>query len=243
MPHSDKPLLTSVLPALLVALGLFFGASVVSKAVRKSPPRVSVKGLSEREANADLALWTLTVNVTNKDIAAAEANMAANQEIVKAFLNENGFSNSEITSQSYAINKTRPKSLSDSNENNYTYEVDAVYNIRTNDVNKIKKAAEKIGELYRKGILINSTPSYLFTKLKDIKSEMLSEAVKNARQAGEQFAKDSDVQLGRIVEANQGSFVITGTDRSADNDAYDYKESRSIMKKVRVVSTITFEMK
>lgn len=60
---------------------------------------------------------------------------------------------------------------------------------------------------------------------------MIEEATKNARQAAEKFAKDSDSKLGKIRHANQGQFSIS--DRDA-NTPY--------IKKVRVVTTIDYSL-
>ena len=72
---------------------------------------------------------------------------------------------------------------------------------------------------------------YEYTGLNKIKPQMIEEATKNARQAAEKFAEDSDSELGKIRKANQGQFSIT--DRDA-NTPY--------IKKVRVVTTIDYSL-
>ena len=70
---------------------------------------------------------------------------------------------------------------------------------------------------------------YSFTKLNDIKPEMIEEATKNAREAAEKFAQDSDSKLGKIKKASQGQFSISDRD---SNTPY--------IKSVRVVSSIDY---
>ena len=88
--------------------------------------------------------------------------------------------------------------------------------------------------MLKQGIVITSgdyryQTQFLFTKLNDIKPEMIEEATKNAREAALKFAEDSDSKLGKIRTANQGQFSIT--DRDA-NTPY--------IKNVRVVTTIDY---
>ena len=89
------------------------------------------------------------------------------------------------------------------------------------------------GELYAKGIAITTDYStsitYDFTDLNSIKPEMIAEATRNAREAAEKFADDSDSRLGKIKTARQGQFSIE------DRDA-----TTPYIKKVRVVTSLTY---
>ena len=91
-----------------------------------------------------------------------------------------------------------------------------------------------MNKLVAQGIDIeNYAPTYRFTKLNEIKPEMLSEATKNARIAANEFAKNADVKVGGIRSARQGSFRINDVGE-------DYGDTKKIDKTVRVVTTITF---
>ena len=56
-------------------------------------------------------------------------------------------------------------------------------------------------------------PTFIFTRLNELKPAMIGEATANARAAAEQFARDSGSTLGGIKTANQGVFVILPRDR------------------------------
>jgi hypothetical protein len=103
--------------------------------------------------------------------------------------------------------------------------------LRSNDIPGVKKAMEKAGQLVSAGIAIgeDSSTRFSFTKLNDIKPEMIAEATKNAREAAEQFARDSGSEVGAIRRATQGYFTIE--DRDAGSPDF---------KVVRVVTTIDF---
>ena len=92
----------------------------------------------------------------------------------------------------------------------------------------------RMGELLKQGIAISANDydtrvQYEFTSLNKIKPQMIEEATKNAREAAEKFAKDSDSKLGKIKNASQGLFTIEDRDPSTP-----------YIKKVRVVTSVDF---
>ena len=84
----------------------------------------------------------------------------------------------------------------------------------------------------------NGGPTFLFTRLNEIKPPMIAEATASARQAAEQFAKDSQSRLGSIRQANQGVFVILPRDQ-----APGASEESQRVKTVRVVTTVEYYLR
>ena len=74
---------------------------------------------------------------------------------------------------------------------------------------------------------------------------MITEATRNARASADRFAADSGSQVGSIRSANQGVFSISaaGAGSSTGEEgafSMDQQADSSILKKVRVVSTIDY---
>ncbi len=68
-------------------------------------------------------------------------------------------------------------------------------------------------DLLREGVeLSGSGISFTFTKLNDLKPEMIAEATRHARRSAEQFAKDSGASVGSIKTASQGYFSVGARD-------------------------------
>ena len=119
----------------------------------------------------------------------------------------------------------------------YRYNVTSVITVSSNQVDKVRDLIVKQSSLLEKGVAIVTgdyqyNTQYLFTKLNELKPDMIAEATKNARIAAEKFAKDSDSKLGKISSAYQGQFSIT--DRDA-NTPY--------LKNVRVVTSVIYYLK
>jgi hypothetical protein len=92
----------------------------------------------------------------------------------------------------------------------------------------------RLSELGKQGIVLSggdyqSQPEYLFTRLNEVKPEMIEEATRQAREVAQKFAADSQSTLGRIRHASQGQFSIADRDRNNPH-----------IKKVRVVSTVEY---
>jgi hypothetical protein len=89
---------------------------------------------------------------------------------------------------------------------------------RIKDVEKIEKISREITELINSGIEITSmSPQYYYTKLSDLKIEMLAEASKDALLRAKTMAENGDADLGDMVGSTMGVFQIV-----AQNSAEDY---------------------
>lgn len=121
-----------------------------------------------------------------------------------------------------------------SSDSPFRYNVTSVITVTSNQVDKVREMMLQQGELLRQGIAIASGEyqyqvSYEFTGLNGLKPSMIEEATKNARQAAEKFAVDSDSRVGGIKRAAQGLFTIDDRD---PNTPY--------IKRVRVVTSVDF---
>jgi hypothetical protein len=124
--------------------------------------------------------------------------------------------------------------------------------VQSTDVDKVAAANAKTADLIRAGVVIQSGQgqgsgvSYSFNGLNALKPDMITEATKNARASADRFAADSGSQVGAIRSAEQGVFSISaanaGSSTGEDGNQYtaDQQAQGSIMKKVRVVSTIDY---
>jgi hypothetical protein len=102
-----------------------------------------------------------------------------------------------------------------------------------------------VGELVRAGVVLSSQaefgpsgPTFLFTRLNELKPKMIAEATARAREAAEQFARDSHSALAGIRRANQGVFEILPRDQ-----AEGVQQESQIEKRVRVVATVEYFLK
>lgn len=239
----------TVVPALLIALGLVGAGAFIAHGFaefRKSGRHVTVKGLVERDVASDLALWPLKVKVAGNDLASAQQEMEASVAKIAAFLKTNGFTDEEISTQGLRVFDRRTQEYNEMRADQLRYIVEITVSVRTGNVAQVSKVSQMTSELVKSGVTLAednscfSGPTYLFTKLNDIKPEMLAEATKNARTSAEQFAIDSGSRVGQIMQANQGTFSITSRDNINESGEGGGCGVSDPYKKVRVVTTVDY---
>ncbi len=221
----------------LIGLGMIIAGWILGNSalkIKQYERIVSVKGLSEREVKADVAVWPIRFNAGSQDLAELYDTMQTNTQEIQNFLKNEGFSAEEITSASPSITDKYAQQYGGDANVALRYTASQTITVYTHKIDAVRAAQSRLVALGRKGIAFAGDDSgqrteYLFTKLNDIKPAMIEQATENARSVAEKFAADSKSSLGKIKSANQGLFSIEDRD---SNTPY--------LKKVRVVSTVDY---
>ncbi len=221
----------------ILAVGLVAGGYLLGDGLtraRVADRSVTVRGLAERDVTADLATWTISYSASARDLASAQASVDRDTAAIRAFFNELGFPED-------ALQPTGVNVSSYTNDGVTTFSVRQRMSLRTTDIERAERAVRRQFDLVRRGVLLEegSGMSYTFTRLNDIKPEMVAEATRDARKAAEQFAEDSGTGVGGIKQATQGYFEIT----ARDGDGGGWGVADTPFKKVRVVTTIDFYLR
>jgi hypothetical protein len=194
---------------------------------------VEVKGLSEREVAADIAIWPITFSEPGNDLGNLYQSIQEKNALVTDFLEQNGFSPDEITISAPAVVDKQAREYGDAGAGSrFRYTATSTITVYSGKVDLVRQAMIKLVDLGKQGIAIAGegyNTEFIYSKLNQIKPAMIEEATKNAREAANKFAKDSDSSLGKIKRANQGQFTIENRDSSTAH-----------IKKVRVVSTVEY---
>lgn len=222
--------------AAILATGLIAGGYLLGDGLLRAKDAeraVTVRGLAERNVTADLATWTISYSATSNSLTEAQGKVRADTQAIEAFFKELGF-------PADALQPTGANVSSYTNEGLTTFTVRQRLALRTTDVARAQKAVARQFDLVGRGVFLEegSGMAYTFTKLNDIKPEMVAEATKDARAAAEQFAEDSNSGVGKIKDATQGYFEID----ARDGDAGGWGMADSPYKKVRVVTTVSFSL-
>ena len=234
---------TVVWSALLLALGLVGGGALIGhgfQAGRAVQRHVTVKGLAQRDVRADLALWPIRFVSTADDLARAQRTIAESEAAIRSFLARYGLDSTHVELQHLEVTDALANPYR-SGPATSRYVISQSLMVRSEDPERVRHASQDVGVLVDAGVVLSSSggpgggPTYLFTRLNDLKPEMIAEATRQARRAAEQFAEDSGSRLGKILRANQGVFVIRPRDR-----APGIREESQMNKTVRVVSTIDY---
>ena len=197
---------------------LWIGGHYLNKA-RGHAKTVSVVGMAERDFDSDLIVWDISYNVLNMNIKEGYTELKEMTQTVKKYLTEQGISENQMDFQAvtnyketdYVYNRETQTSTNVFRGYRLTQRV----RIESNDVEKVEKVQRQIVELLDRGINIDDNSlAYYYTKLSDLKIEMLAEATENARNRAQTIAKSAGARLGGLQTANMGVFQITAPNSS-----------------------------
>lgn len=198
--------------------------------------KVTVKGLAEREVEADKVTWPVSFKEMGNDLPELYDRIAVKQQQIKIFLQQNGVKPNEIETNAPKVVDMNADQYS-VNRQPYRYNITSTLTVTSHDVKLVRSIIARQGELLKKGIAIvvgdyDSQVLYEYVSFKDMKPKMMEEAIRNAEMTAKQFAENSRSKLNKIVSADQGQFSIENRDQ---NTPY--------IKKVRVVTTVTYSLK
>ena len=194
---------------------------------------VSVRGLSEREVKADKVTWPIVYQIQGNILSYLYDQTSTTIDKILAFLHNAGITDSEISINAPEAYDRASNNYSDNNYK-FRYNISEVIVVTSSQVDKVDELIRQQGQLLKEGIALSANDynypiQYEFTGLNDIKPQMIAEATKNAREAAQKFADDSESKLGKIQTANQGQFSIENRDQFTPS-----------IKNVRVVTTLTY---
>ena len=237
---------SNIIAGALIGLGVASAGFLAGDALVKSRlglRNVTVKGLSEREVKADLGFWPVRFVVTGPTLEVARAKLEVSEAAVKDFLRSKGFADADMSVQNIQVEDRMAGYNAQGIPEDTRFVLTEDILVRSIEVQKLADAARSVGDLLKSGVVFssdayNAGPSYIFTKISDLKGDMLAEATKRAREAAQKFAEESGAKVGDIQTANQGIFEIKPA-VEIPND----RPEKQIDKMVRVVTTITYFLK
>ncbi len=209
----------SIASIALIISAFLFGSAFKSR--NKSSNTITVKGLGTKDFESDLIVWSGSFSKKNASLKDAYSQLEKDRKTIEKYLIEKGVEKSEMVYSSIDINKRFKNSYNKETEESTStfvaYELTQNVTIESKNVNAIEDLSRKITELITKGIELNSySPRYYYTKLADLKIEMIASATKDARNRAETIAKNSKSKLGKLKNATMGVFQITGRNSSDD---------------------------
>ena len=195
---------------------------------------VTVKGLSEREYEADIVIWPIEFTEASNNLGELYGSIERSTEKIRVFLEEAGISQEEITFSIPSITDKSAQQYGNQAKAEFRYTAMQTVTAYSKNIKSVRSVMGTLSELGKQGIVFSggnyqSTTEYLFTRLNEAKPGMIEEATRKAREVAEKFASDSKSTLGKIRKASQGQFSINARDKNNPH-----------IKKVRVVSTVEY---
>ncbi len=211
--------------------------------VKPEKRTIKVIGSAKKRIVSDLIEWEALIEARAPDRTAAYKLLREHREKTVAFLEAQGIKSAEIQPQSATFEeefdiseefKVFPGAKEATRVEKKTfkgYVTREAIIVRSTDVQRVEKASREVTSLLEQGISITSqAPSYFYTRLGELKVEMLAAASKDARARAENILRSAGgANIKKLIDANMGIINInpansTETSYEGNNDRSSYEK-------------------
>lgn len=211
------------------------------KGIRRADDVIEVTGSARRPIRSDIAVWRVSVSAQGATQQEASAAVADPAQRVLTFLRQNSIPDSVVT-----MGALQPGPLYRMLENGTTtgeilgWSVSQSFEVRSTDVNGIRALAQRADVLIREGVPLSAAaPEYLYTRLAEVRTQMLADATKDAHSRAEAIARSVGSEIGGVRSARMGVFQITPRNSTEVSD-YGINDTSSLEKDITAVVRISF---
>lgn len=204
--------------ACIIALAVVAGVVILGNAFKykfNAAETIGVTGSAETDFSSNLVVWTGNYSRRAMDLKSAYASLKQDETVVRQYLKYKGVPDASIVISSVEILKKYSPRFDQMGRtigqtfNGYNLQQQA--KVESTDIERVERLSREITELSEKGVEFNSVPpQYYYTKLKDLKHDLLANASEAARLRATAIAKNSGGDLGSLRKATMGVFQIVG---------------------------------
>ncbi len=209
---------------------------------------ISVTGLGETEFASDLIVLRGSIDVENYDAAEAYRSIERDKRRVEEFLTSRGIAAESISFAMLSIEKNYQSIYND--KGSYQgqrfsgYAIRQHFTVESADIDTVEKVAMEISSLIADGISIDVyDPSYYYTKLDDLKLDLIGKAAADARSRAEELAENAGADIGDLALSRTGVFQITGANSDEEFSAGGSFNVSSRNKKARITVRAEYKIK
>lgn len=214
----------SIVIAFIFGIAIIFAAYLLGNAyTKRNTPTgsVEVTGLGETNFTSDLIVWDGSFSRSSTQLSSAYASLEQDKQVITEYLTSKGIDSKELIFNAVQSREETRSKYSDDGKyigNEFLgYTLTQSLQVKSNDVEKVEKISREITELLNKGIgFYSQPPRYYYTKLADLKIELISKATADAKTRADMIAENSKGNLGDLISAKMGVFQITGQNSGED---------------------------
>ena len=230
-----------------LAVGLVLSSIIFGwfySTAKRGDEAITVTGSAKRRITSDLVIWSAGVSSQAAQLNEAYRGLSDNIPKIKQYLAGKGIPDDQMTVSAISTTTIKRRDADGNETSEITgYSLSQQIGVRSSDVQKISQIAREATELINQGILIDSNaPQYYYTKIGDLKIEMLGEASKDAKERAERIASSTGNSIGSVRSAKMGVLQIMAADSTDVSDSGTYDTS-TIEKDMTAVVNISFAVR
>ena len=174
----------SILSAALIALGIVVLGLCIKGGIdnfANKDRKVTVKGLAEKEVDADKVTWPIVSKELGDDLPDLYTRLGNTQAKIKRFLTSHGIKASEISVNAPIVIDLNANQYG-SNDRNYRYNITSVITVTSNNVKLVRSIIARQADLLKEGVAIvdggyENPVKYEYVSFQEMKPEMMEEAI------------------------------------------------------------------
>jgi len=208
----------------IAALALIVAALIAANAYKfrfRSAETITATGSAETDFVSDQIVWRANFSRQGINLQPVYASLKSDEAVIKKYLNDAGIADSNFVFSSIDVQRNYSNQYDDGGRvtgSSFSgYILNGSVTVDSRNIPVVERLSREITGLLEKGIELNSTPpSYYYSRLNEMKIDLLSKASQDARLRAQTIAKNSDAALGNISKASMGVFQITGRNTNED---------------------------
>ncbi len=239
------------LGSFFIAIAVVVAAVQISGAWKKTHPTeeyvISVTGMANQDFQSDLIVWSSSFTRTAPTMKDAYEQLKRDAGIIREYIHSKGVNDNDVVFSSVNIKRNYKTIRNDKGmEINQEFEGYSLWQsvkIESHEIDKIEQLSREVTELIDQGVELNSkNPEYYYTKLADLKIQMLAAATADARTRAEKIAENAKTTLGKLRKANMGIFQITGQNSDEEFESGGAFNTSSKMKTASITLRAEFTL-
>lgn len=236
--------------AIAMVVATFVAANTWERVKVKPEARsIEITGSAKKRIVSDLIEWSASIEASAPDRMAAYKQLHDHASRAQEFLTARGVATKEIWASSVSVDAIYETEYIGTGEDRIArqdlkgYMARQSVVVRSADVPLVEKMSREVTELLEQGITITSAaPLYHYTKLGEMKIEMLAEASKDARTRAENMVSSAGgATLGKLKRADMG--IININPANSTQGSWDgNNDTTSLEKDIITIIHATYEL-
>lgn len=228
--------------AVALVLSTFIGVRALERI--KSDNTIQVTGSAKRRIRSDLIVWRARVAASAPELKAAYRALATSIPRVTGYLQKKGIPKEQLVVSAVVTHPLHPRDPQGGEQQDVIsgYALEQTIEVRSLEIDKVSALARQATELIEEGIPLQSDPpEFHYTKLAELKLQMLAEAARDSRQRAEEIARATGARIGLLRQARMGVIQINPAD-STDVSGEGNNDTSALDKDIISVVASTFAL-
>ena len=210
---------------------------------------IDVTGSAKKHIVSDRIEWTATIETRNMDRTVAAKTLAGHVKTALEYLAEQGIKKDEVRAQAAVVEEIKETEYIGTGAQRIEktvfkgYKMSQPIRVQSGDVDRVDRVSREITQLLERGVPVSSSdPEYFYSRLGELKIEMLAAAARDARiRANSILAETGGGHIARLRSADMGVINVNPAN-STETSWEGNNDTSSLDKDIITIVHVTFEL-